>query len=254
MKKHLLLAVTASFLVAGSTTTFIACSGDDNSTTPGGDAGQTGDSGNNTPGDSGNNNPGDAGPGTDSGNQNPPVPTLGAQIDRMGRPAINTALNHGFDSDTTTSGPAKDSYNADKSTTTWAATYSPQFEGNLAILDSLNTGASADGGGGCGDQPYVDNTMDSGAAYGTLAGVLANDMLWLKTNAAACTTGYLAVELNATNVVANTDCGGRTLTYDTIMTTYSVTSGVGLTGFGSGVSAVTAKTNGTTFPYLSTPL
>ena len=27
----------------------------------------------------------------------PAVPTLGAQLDRMGRPAVNTALNHGFD-------------------------------------------------------------------------------------------------------------------------------------------------------------
>jgi len=251
MKKHILLAVTASFLVAGSG--FVACSS--NNTTSNnnpGDAG-TGDTGVNQGDDTGVTPTPDSGPdtGVDSGPVNPAPPTLGAQIDRMGRPAINTALNHAFDGNTATSGPAKDAYNADTS----ASAYSPQFEGNLAILDSLNTGASVDGGGGCGDQPYYNAAIDGGGAYGTLAGVLANDMLWLNTTAAACTTGYLAVELNATNVVVNSDCGGRTLTYDTIQTTYSIVSGVGLTGFSSGVTATPAtKTPTTTFPYFHGPI
>ncbi len=185
--------------------------------------------------------------GADAGH--PPPPVLGAQIDRLGRPAINTALIHGFDPDSGAAGAAKDSYNFDTDAGNWVPRWTPEMAKNLAILDSLDT---TDAGSGCGNQPFAQN--DAGAArYDTLAGVLANDRLWVNTASTTCTQ-YLAVELNATGFMANTDCGGRKLTYDVIQTTYSVASGVGLSGFGSGVSAVAAKTSGATFPYLAPPL
>ena len=167
----------------------------------------------------------------------------------IGRPAINTALNHGFDGDASAAGAAKDTYNADKNPAGWVAAYQPQFAINLAILDSLDLTPD---GGGCGNQPFAQD--DAGAnRYATLSTVLAGDTLWLNTAGTTCTT-YLAVELNATGLLVNTDCGGRRISDDVIQTTYSVTSGVGLSGFGSGVSAIPAKTDGTTFPYLATPL
>src|SRR6185369_12071168 len=43
----------------------------------------------------------------------PPPPVIGAQIDRFGRPVVNTALNHAFDPDETAAGLAKDAYNQD---------------------------------------------------------------------------------------------------------------------------------------------
>ena len=185
--------------------------------------------------------------GTDAGI--PAPPTLGAQIDRFGRPAINTALNHSFDSNAATAGTAKDTYNADTDASSWVASYASQFAGNLAILDSLDT--TADGGVGCGNQPYAQ--LDAGAArYHTLSGLLADDRMWVNTASTTCTQ-YLAVELNATNVLVNSDCGGRKLTYDVIQTTYSIAAGVGLSGFGSGVGAVASKTNGASFPYLAAP-
>jgi hypothetical protein len=252
MKKNLLVFTTLG-LVLGATCV-VACTSDDSTTpavNPITDAGKD----STTPGsDSG---PGtDANPGTDSGPdsgpQNPAPPTLGAQIDRMGRPAINTALNHGFDGNAAAAGTAKDAYNADSNPANWVTAYQPQFAANLAILDSLDKGALANDGGGCGNQPFSDD--DAGAArYTTLSTVFAGDTLWLNTGSTTCTT-YLAVELNATGAVTNTDCGGRGLAYDVIQTTYSAASGVGLSGFGSGVSAVPSKTNGTTFPYLATPL
>ncbi len=247
MKKHLLLAGSA--FVFAATSVFVACSGDDSSgTTPTADAG----SDVTTSVDSGTDASHlDASPTPDSGpDGGPPAPpTLGAQIDRMGRPAINTALNHGFDGDAGAAGAAKDTYNADKTPSGWVAAYQPEFARNLGILDSLDLTPD---GGGCGNQPYAQD--DAGAnRYATLSTVLAGDMLWLNTAGTTCTT-YLAVELNATGVVTNTDCGGRRISDDVIQTTYSVVSGVGLSGFGSGVSAVPAKTNGTTFPYLATPL
>jgi hypothetical protein len=243
--KKTFLASLATFLVLGlGGSLLVACGGDD-TVTPLADGGgkdgtidgTTSDTG---PADGGThdavtNDSGDAGA--------PPPPTLGTQIDRMGRPAINTALNHAFDSNQTTQGAAKDTWNGDKDPTKWVASYQPEVAKNLAILDSLDSN--------CGNQPYAQ--ADAGAdRYKTLSTVLASDMLWLNTGSAACTT-YLAVELNATNVLTNTDCGGRKLDYDVIDTTYSVVSGVGLSGFGDTIAAVPAKTNGTTFPYLAPP-
>lgn len=194
--------------------------------------------------------------GTDAGN--PPPPTLGAQIDRFGRPAINTALNHAFDPNATTAGAAKDSYNADTDAGAWSGTYTAEFEKNLAILDSLDT---TDAGTGCGNQLFA-GSIDAGPArYATLAGVLADDRMWINTAATVCSQ-YLGVELIATGVIPadggpdggpTNECGGRTLAYDVIQTTYSAAALGKASGFGSGVSAVATKTNGTTFPYLAPP-
>jgi hypothetical protein len=250
MKKNLLALVTISSL-AFTGAALVACSGDDNSGPPpasGTDAGHDSslpvvDSG---PGNDANGN-------TDTGpTGNPTPPTLGTQVDRMGRPAVNTALNHGFDGNATTAGAAKDAYNADTNVSTWAASYVPQFEGNLAILDSLDKGALPNDGGGCGNQPFANPDAGGPDRYATLASVLAADMLWMDTSQTTCSQ-YLGVELKATGVITTSDCGGRALPYDVIQTTYSIVSGVGITGFGSGVSAVPSKVNGTTFPYLAPP-
>lgn len=193
----------------------------------------------------------------DSGSPPPPPPTLGAQIDRFGRPAVNTALNHSFDSDASTAGAAKDMYNADNGVAGWSAAYRPEFEKNLAILASLDT---TDAGSGCGLQLFA-NPEAGAARYATLAGVLADDRLWVNTAATTCSQ-YLGVELIATGILANdagpgggptNECGGRKLGYDVIQTTYSAVALGATSGFGSGVSAVASKTNGTTFPYLAPP-
>jgi hypothetical protein len=296
MKKSTLLYSSGALALAFAGATLVAC-GDD-TTTPAADAGPDGtgapdsttpvdssapdtgtkaDTGGNadTGSDAGTDSSTDSGSvdagkdtgsspdsGTDAGSDadagNPPPPVLGAQIDRFGRPAINTALNHSFDPDASSAGAAKDKYNADTDGGAWVAEYSPEFQKNLAILDSLDT--TADGGPGCGNQPFAQD--DAGALrYATLAGVLANDKLWINTAATTCSQ-YLGVELIATGVLPNdggvdggptNECGGRMLSYDVIQTTYSIVAGVGLSGFGSGVSAVATKTSGTTFPYLAPP-
>jgi hypothetical protein len=199
---------------------------------------------------------GDAAP-SDSGDGGPPPPpTLGAQIDRFGRPAINTALNHSFDSNSATAGTAKDTYNADNVESNWTS-YKAEFAKNLAILDSLDT---TDTTNGCGNQLFAQ--ADAGAGrYDTFAGVLANDRMWVNTAATNCSQ-YFGVELIATGVLAadagpdggpTNECGGRKLTYDVIQTTYSAAALGTVSGFGSGVSAVASKTSGTTFPYLAPP-
>lgn len=71
----------------------------------------------------------------------PAAPALGAQIDRMGRPAINTALNHGFEGASAAKEAAKTAYNtANPADTTMLAPFVPEFMKNLAVIDALDTG------------------------------------------------------------------------------------------------------------------
>ena len=175
---------------------------------------------------------------------NPAPPTLKTQVDRMGRPAINTALNHVFDT-TSAAGTAKDTYNADKNLAGWTTAYAPEFAKNLAVFDALDSKTTP--GDGCGNQiAYAKSN-----SYSTLAGVVADDRLYLNTAGATCTT-YLAVEANVLGIT-NTDCGGRGLKYDVIDATYSAVSVGAFTGVTDGIAADTTKTGGTTFPYLAAP-
>jgi len=231
MKKIALLA-----LIAGAAC-LVACSGDDNKNDGGSDG---------SPNDVNTNDVVKTDSGSDAGDGGPPgPPALKTQIDRIGRPAINTALNHTFDTDAGAAGAAKDTYNADKNIAGWTTAYGPQMAKNLGILDGLDTV--------CGNQAGY--TISNN--YNALAGLAADDLLYLKTDATACTVGYLAVELNATNIAPNTDCGGRKLTYDVIDVTYSAAAAGTVSGVTDGINAtdapVVARTNGTTFPYLAAP-
>jgi hypothetical protein len=171
----------------------------------------------------------------------PARPAMGAQMDRIGRPAVNTALNHGFDG-TTAAGTAKDAYNQDGTESGWAGAYAPQFEANLAIIDALD--------GTCGNQ--LGYAMPaSKTSYATLGGALADDKLYLNT-AGATATAYLAVEANALGVLANMDQGGRKLDYKVMDVTYSALAAGALMGVSNGITANNV-TFSTTFPYEAAP-
>ena len=208
----------------------------------------------------------------------PTPPTLGAQIDRMGRPAINTALNHVLDTSAATKTPARDMYNQDQATGSWQATYTPEFAKNLAVFDALDKGlgAAAGTGNACGNQAeyngapggdvgnpmqcFSGTTYQAGCSYGTLAGILADDQLYLDTTKTRC-KAYLAVEFSVVTTMPNTDCGGRAPDNDVMDTSYSVLA-AGISGFnlmmdppaplvGDGVSAHTDYTD--TFPFFGMP-
>jgi hypothetical protein len=235
MKRHTLLSIASAMIAMGVVSAAGYGCGDDSSPATNTDSGTT------TPETS---TPETSTP--ETGTPNPPVPTLGAQIDRLGRPAINTALNHTFDTNDATKGAAKDAYNADKAQAGWSATYAPEQAKNLALFDGLDTN--------CGNQ-FLAN-KDGGTnlqVYGTLASVTADDRLWLDTSGMTCNT-YLAVEANATKLIPNTDCGGRALKYDVIDTTYSIVAAGLPSGVTDGISADPTKTAATAFPYLATPL
>ena len=188
----------------------------------------------------------------------PPAPQLGAQIDRMGRPTINTALNRGFTVPSATVTAAKDAYNQAADPSTWIA-FVPQFMRSLAIVDSLDTGICGNGicevaetnancptptgdcgaaavgsGNGCGNQALYNGLAGGGGppmamSYAPLAAILANDELYVDTSKTNCVF-YLAVEFTAATGAMNTTCGGRTPQYDVIDFTLSLAA-MGLRGF-----------------------
>jgi hypothetical protein len=169
----------------------------------------------------------------------------------MGRPGVLTATYHVFDGDEAAQGAAKDAWNQDSDKASWGSKYAGEIGKNLAILDGLDTN--------CGNQLFADTTKNDPSRYATLSSVLADDRLWLNADGHLCTI-YLGVEANATGIVPNADCGGRAPSYDVMKLTYSivargtypatpeVTATVGVT---DGTTAVPAKTEGATFPYLA---
>jgi hypothetical protein len=261
------LAVIGTLALLG----FSACSSDDPGTDGGDDAGRDT---NNPPPDQdqpdqdkpdsdGGNPPPDADGGNPppDGGAFPPAPAIGAtQIDRLGRPAINTALTNPF-YDHVNGGGAhatiQDEYNASADPAAWRD-FAADFITPLAAFDALD--------GVCGNSVGTP-ASDPGSAmlrYGTIAGALADDRLFVNTGSSTC-EAFLGVEANTLAAVglnggaANTDCGGRTPLYDTISIYYSLLSGafdslqVGAIPTYTG-SAPDPTASAGTFPWLGDPL
>lgn len=168
-------------------------------------------------------------------------PALGAQIDRMGRAGVNTALVAPFDLNSASKGAAQDSYNSASMSSQWGSSFGARIAANLAIIDSLDTV--------CGNQLLAGPAPVPGR-YSTLAGVLADDQIYVNSNSGTCSV-YLAVEANAVGI-ANTDCGGRTPVVDTIDRTYSVLAIGALNGVSDGVARdQDAQHSTTAFPFLA---
>jgi len=172
------------------------------------------------------------------------------QIDRMGRPAINTALTQTFNPDSVERNARKDEYNAEDDIPTWSD-FVPDFAAALAILDSLDTDSSAQTG--CGTQLAIGAPTEPGGdtRYDALAGVLADDQLYIDSTTNVC-VAYLGVEAETLMVVEEGGCGGRTPEYDVIDATYSVLVAGLLAGVGDGVDE-NAEGFLANFPFLAPP-
>jgi hypothetical protein len=183
----------------------------------------------------------------------PPAPLPGEQIDRIGRPGVNTALNNTFEGDPAVASAAKDEWNQNADRSTWVSSYATEVGKNLAIYDGLDTN--------CGNQLFADTSKTDASRYATLASVLADDRLWVKADATSCTI-YLGVEANATMLGPNRDCGGRRPHYEVIKLTYSALAAGTLpasgalaaeVGVSDGTVPVAEKTTVATFPFLAPP-
>ena len=122
------------------------------------------------------------------------------QVDRMGRPGINTALI-----DLLASTGKKDAYNIAADPAGWAAAFTAEIQTNLGALDTL------DGVNG-------NNVLPPAG----LAPVLVDDRLVINTSIPTC-DAYLAVELGVPG-----QCGGRTLARDVIDDTFGAVIGPGV--------------------------
>jgi len=173
-------------------------------------------------------------------------PASGPQIDRMGRAAINTALIGPF-LDPGLGGPRgelQDVYNGAAIPGQWGDRFASEMAANLAIYDGVDRN--------CGNQLLAGDTATAGR-YSALAGVLADDQLYVNTASGTCQI-YLGVEGNAVGIT-NTDCGGRTPLEDTIDVSYSVLAIGALSGVTDGIAS---DTDGTAslddFPFYAPPL
>ena len=142
------------------------------------------------------------------------------QIDRNGRPGINTALI-----DLLADTGLRDVYNRAEDPSTWAAQFQTEMANNLAALDTLDGAANAL------------------VPPATLASILVDDRLIVDVSKPTC-TAYLAVELNVPN-----DCGGRTLIRDVIDDTLGAVVGPGVSDFVDNDSVFLDD-----FPFVGNPL
>lgn len=205
-----------------------------------------------------------------SGSAFPAAPVLGTQIDRLGRPAVNTLLNHGFDP-TAAAGSAKNAYNADTAFGSgWIANWRGEFAKNIGIIDALDSGMcgnlrceSGEAGGpapdpvlgicpadcgsnvlnlgsgnGCGNSvlynvgvPGNPGTTPNPGSYVALGTLLAQDEIFLNTSKGMCAL-YLAVEYYVATGAPGTEttCGGRTPQYDVVDFSLSMIAS-GVAGF-----------------------
>ena len=147
------------------------------------------------------------------------VATSSVQVDRMGRPAITTALI-----DLLASTGKKDQYNQAEDITTWSPLFEAEIAANLAALDTL------DGVVGNNLLPTL-----------VLASVLVDDRLLIDLSNPVC-DAYLAVELGVPQ------CGGRTLARDVIDDTFGAVVGPGVSDFVGNTSMFLDE-----FPFLGEP-
>jgi hypothetical protein len=172
-------------------------------------------------------------------------------IDRMGRPAINTALTDPF-WDTAGDGSMladhqmkQDTYNG-QAPADWAMNID-NFKDKLAVYDALDAN--------CGNQ--IAFGFGGTVGYTTLATVLADDELYVFTGSSAtpaptCNT-FLAVEVATLANTAPTDCGGRAPKYNTIDVIYSALAAGVTSGVSNGITSDADGAPPATFPYLLAP-
>lgn len=239
--------LSALFLLAavavGAPAALLACGGDDTTSTPATDGGKPDGT---TPTTDGAATDAPTSTGTDAGADAPaPLPT--GQIDRMGRPAINTVLNLNDD-------VSKDKYNQAATFQDWTANhdFDQNFEKNLEAVDTL--------AGDKQDWPWgPDAGADGGTGTHPLRDPLKLDVLIVDTNKECtvansfCETGYLEIEAQLLlGGAAHQTCGGRTPKEDIIDKSLTLLITKGRAPISDMVDKAT-KDPTHTFPYLADP-
>lgn len=198
----------------------------------------------------------------------PSPPALGAQIDRMGRPLITTALIAAFTPAGATKTAVRDAYNHARDAAAWLATtlrtgvtVEAEIEADLAVWDALDTGLTLTGAG-CGNALHY-NADPGPDSYKFAADVLADDELYIDTSKSACTV-YFALELEKVSGgnLPHATCGGRMPSRNVVDATFSMLA-AGTAGLDGPANDFAPKIHGSltahtdvkdsTFPFLGAP-
>jgi len=173
----------------------------------------------------------------------PARPTLGAPIERAGRPLTGNALLGPLAPDDV-SDRRKEAYNR-APPADW-----PQFSADIQLTLGLYDGFDRTRG----NQWLADRDATLPMRYHVLATVLADDRLWINSKSTLCTR-YLAVELTELAIAGspNGDCGGRTPNYDAIDVFRSLLTSGTTTGVDDGVERDDHVHSTTEFPFLAAP-
>lgn len=162
----------------------------------------------------------------------PPPPALGAQLDRMGRPLIGTALIGVFAA-AQDQAAMRDAYNRASDPTAWATTLiatnltiETEIETNLAVFDAFDIADTDIAGGDCGNAVrYLQPPLPPGptSSYRVAGDLFADDEIYVDTSHTSCPF-YLALEFELASAGAepHTTCGGRMPSHDVVDMTYSV--------------------------------
>ena len=165
------------------------------------------------------------------------------QIDRAARPLTGNAL-------LATLGSAAESDALKIRYNRTAPSSGVQFVADIAKGVALYDGFD----GRCGNGLLIDRKGPPSHRYWPLARLLADDRLWLNSRSGTCTQLF-AVEraaLNGETALAS-DCGGRTVNYDSVNVYRSLlTTGTTL-GMDDGVHADEKVHSTTDFPFLAAP-
>lgn len=197
----------------------------------------------------------------------PAPPALGAQLGRMGRPAIVTALIGPFAADPIKTA-IRNAYNQAGDAAAWigttlrtGVTIEAELKANLAVWDAFDTGLALTGAG-CGNALHY-NADPGPDSYKFAADVLADDELYVDTSKSACTV-YFALELEKVSGgnLPHATCGGRMPSRNVIDATFSMLAAgtAGLDGPGNdfapkihGSLTSHADVKDITFPFLGAP-
>jgi hypothetical protein len=165
------------------------------------------------------------------------------QLDRMGRPLTANALLGTLDPGEV-SDELKEQYNLVTPAT--SQRFVPEIEKGLGLYDGFD--------GVCGNQLLADRSAQPGLRYRRLAELLADDRLWINSDAAVCTQ-FFAVELAnlAGQTALSEDCGGRTPNHDAIDVYRSLLANGTTTGIDDGVDHDEREHSVAVFPFLAAP-
>lgn len=211
------------------------------------------------------------GPGDDAGGSDgsavPPPPTLGAQIDRMGRAGVAEMLIAVFPSAGADPAAQQAIYGQAADPAMWKTTLlrpgftiEAELMANIAALDALDLGLASSSKPGCSNTMFLQSPLNA-VSYRTVADYVADDQLYLDTTKATCPIALaLEIEAGSNLSISHKTCGGRSPGQPAFDALYSIlmagTDGVdaGAAGAPRIHGTATAHTDVTdTFPFLGAP-